>query len=313
MIGYHDMGKPVTPDAFAAAGRADLERLPAGQMDAYAGWFGGMEHKGVGRSYAGLSGLIAYMDTVNKAAFPLPFDADPAMVADSFATTRRVYESLSSYGLEVDIPDTPMEVDRHTAGDFMFQNIYPETPRTKVRRILDFGPGVGRQLNIWSRRVPDLCYVGMEAIENSYICQSEYFTRASDLPVTDYVNDPERFEITETAGIYHLPTWRLDKLPWNFFDLVIFSQVLPELGAELIVELLKTLPRILKPGAQLYIRDHDLSWLPGHRYDLDAELPKLGFHLEFRPYFIDRKEIHGIPRVWRRTDPRINYRPVAGG
>lgn len=307
------MASPVTPDAFTARRDADIGRLPPEQRETYAAWFGGMEHKGVGRSYEGLDGLVKYMDTVNKAVFPLPFDPAPDIVADSFATTRRVYESLSADGLDIEVPDAPMEVDRHTAGDFMFQNIYPATPRTAVRRVLDFGPGIGRQLNVWSRRVPDLVYAGMEAIENSYICQCEYFSRCTDLPVTDYVTDPESFEIRDEAGIYHLPTWRLDKLPWNFFDLVIFSQVLPELGPELVVELLKTLPRIMKPGSQLYIRDHDLSWLPGHRYDLDAELPKIGFHLEFRPYFIDRQEVHGIPRVWRRIDPRINYRPVAAG
>jgi SAM-dependent methyltransferase len=302
----------ITPERFRSIRDADLERLPAGKRDIYAAWFGGMEHKGVGRDYHGLDGLVTYMNTVNLAEFPLPFEPAPDIVADSFETTRRVCAVLAADGIDIAVPGAPLEVDRHTAGDFMFQNIYPETPRTRVRRILDFGPGIGRQLNVWSRRVPDLAYVGVEAIENSYLCQNAYFARACDLPVTDYMADPESFDIKDAPGIYHLPTWRLDKLPWNYFDLAIFSQVLPELGPELVVELLKLLPSVLKPGAQLYIRDHDLSWLPGHRYDLDAELPKLGFHLEFRPYFVDRQEIHGIPRVWRRIDPRINYRPVAG-
>jgi len=161
--------------------------------------------------------------------------------------------------------------------------------------------------------VPDLVYCGVEAIENGYCCQNLYYKAASLLRVSDYIEDPERFRITAAPGIYHLPTWRCDLLPSDFFDLIIAVQVLPELKDRLALHLLELFKRCLKVGGALYIRDHDLRFLPAshtHTLDLHELLPSFGFQLEFRPYVYDLEEIHGVPRLWRKTDPSKPFRPI---
>ncbi len=204
-------------------------------------------------------------------------------------------------------------VDEYSATDYLFQNSYPLPRRMQVRRVLDFGPGYGRQINLWSRLHPDLVYVGMDAIELPY-CLQHYYYRQFDLPLREYVESANEFVIGSSPAVYHLPTWRDDLLPDGFFDLVICVQVLPEISEQLVRHMLRVFHRCIKPGGALYIRDHERAAMYAHTLDLDRILVAEGFVLEFRPYVSDSwysmykghgfvPDVHGIPRVWRKQDP----------
>ena len=198
-------------------------------------------------------------------------------------------------------------VDEYNATDYLFQNLYPVPSRMRVQRILDFGAGYGRQVNLWSQLQKELVYVGVDGIELPY-CLQNFNYQQFDLALRDYVDDPETFRIEESPGIYHLPTWRCDLLPSGFFDMVVCVQVLQEINEELVRYMIGVFERCLKPGGALYIRDHDLAWQPAHLLDLNQYLSERGFVLEFRPLAIDnhpsiqrgKPDVHGIPRIWRK-------------
>jgi SAM-dependent methyltransferase len=306
-------GKAVDATLFRKVRDVDFRRLPDEAGSWLAAWELDMDQDGIFREHRSKDDLIVYMNAWNKERFTTYFEPAAELVDLSFAVTRKVYERVRTASATFPDLRAPLPVDYRNAEDFTFQNAYPIPERAKISRILDFGPGYGRQINIWAQRVPNLVYCGMEAIENGYCCQNLYWTAASLLPVIDYVADPERFRITAAPGIYHLPTWRYDLLPSDFFDLVIAVGVLPELSDRLALHLLELFKRCLKVGGALYIRDHDLRFLPAshtHTLDLHELLPSFGFQLEFRPYLHDLEEIHGVPRLWRKIDPSKPFRPV---
>lgn len=288
----------------------DFTNLPDDMADWIDSWEGGMEARGIGRSYASEQDFATYLNNWNTLSLPRYFIPDFRYVLLSFNITKEIIKEITTRQTDANL-DEPFPVDYYNAEDYTFQNIYPLPERRTVRRILDFGPGFGRQLNIWSQTVPDLVYCGMEAIECGYCVQSEYYKRFSGIGFREYLDEPDSFRINGN-GIYHLPTWRYDLLPDEFFDLIICVQVLPELGERLMRHLLGVFSRVVKKGGALYIRDHDLRWLPGHKLDLDKALPSLGFVQEFRPYLVDGTDIHGIPRLWRKLDPDQPLRPLDG-
>jgi SAM-dependent methyltransferase len=205
-------------------------------------------------------------------------------------------------------------VDEYGAADYLFQNIYPVPQRMQVKRILDFGAGYGRQINLWSQLHPDLTYVSMDAIELPYCLQHFYYSHF-DVLLHEYVKSPDDFHIEGFPGVYHVPTWRTDLLPNDFFDMIICVGVLPEISERLVYHMLQVFQNCLKPGGALYIRDHDLAAIYGHKLNLNKLLLERRFVLEFRPYFSDSwyalygdhdfpPDVHGIPRIWRKPDPR---------
>jgi SAM-dependent methyltransferase len=197
---------------------------------------------------------------------------------------------------------TYRNVDLFSACDYILQTAYPVPPRHRVRKILDFGAGFGRMANLWCQKVPDLVYLAIDAVELSYCMQNFYLARLGPRFI-EYADDPAAFVISDEAGLHHLPTWRDDLLPANFFDLVVASQVLPELHLDLAVLALETFRRVLKPGGALYIRDHHATFHPGNDMDRDRLLANMGFRLEFRPYLRDAHDVHGLPEIWRKADP----------
>jgi hypothetical protein len=147
----------------------------------------------------------------------------------------------------------------------------------------------------------------MDAIPLPYCLQHLYYSQLLCV-FNEYVNNTTAFEICDEPGAYHLPTWRYDLLPDSFFDMIICVQVLQELNPKLVRFMIDQFRRTLKPGGALYIRDHDLLWQPAHKIDLNRYLPKWGFRLEFRPHIIDGKDIHGLPRIWRKEHPEVLFR-----
>ena len=190
---------------------------------------------------------------------------------------------------------------RMSAQDYLFNNLYPDPYAQNGLRILDFGSGFGRQAASWKLFHPvDLTFISVDAIEKSYCTQFLYYSCFEGL-FQDYVIDPEGFHLNDISkGLFHLPTWKIDLIPDNYLDKIIFCQVLPELSVSLIKYLLPKLCAKLKPGGTIYVRDHKTSWTPVHGFDSDKYLLEHGMHLEFSPILNDKHHIHGIPRIFRK-------------
>ncbi|MEE9382030.1 MAG: class I SAM-dependent methyltransferase [Nannocystaceae bacterium] len=284
----------------------DLGGVAHGMADWVDSWAAGMEARGVRRTHDSIADFVTYVNNWYNPVFYHHIPPNHDLVAKSHRITKIVYESIKSSN-PVDVPyHLPLPVDHYNAADYQFQNIYPMPRRNRVRRVLDFGAGFGRQANLWTQMIPDPVYCAVDAIANGYCSQHEYYRRFPDVPLFDYIDDPEGFSMREQRGIYHLPTWRFDLLPDDFFDLAICVHVLPELDEPLIQYVLDNLTRVLKPGARLYIRDHDDG--PGHDLDTNTELAARGFVMEFHPYLRDFSDILGIPRLLRKLDPAIANR-----
>ena len=281
----------------------DFKNLNLPQNNCYNAWEGGMEHRGIETKIENSeSQLLKLIEIWNKNDFPMYFEPNNYFVESSARITNSIISQITN-----EKHHKKNNVDYYNAEDFIFQSAYHRPARHNVNKILEIGPGYGRQINIWSKE-KNIVFCALEAIESQYLSQNLYYSFLENINFFEYFNNPESFEIKNNPGLYHLPTWRLDLLPENFFDLVIAVQVLPELEENLMLKLLKTFQRCVKPGGAIYIRDHDLAWMPGHKFDLEKILPDFGFQLEFRPIIIDKTDVHGIPRIFRK--PEDEFRPL---
>lgn len=211
---------------------------------------------------------------------------------------------LKEIGLDHDFSDYHLNVGLNNAHDFFIPQMYPVQERYKIKNVLDFGAGYGRQANLWSS-VNDGIYLAMDAVPNSYCLQNLYL-RNIGKPLYDYIENPSDFKFDKNKkGLYHLPTWRYDLIPDNSFDLVLCVQVLPELNSKLVKEMILQFNRILKPGGMLYIRDNAYSWKPAGKVNVDRFLRNNNFALEFKAHVIDKGDILGVPRIWRKIDPEV--------
>ena len=193
----------------------------------------------------------------------------------------------------------------HNAHDFFLPQSYPIATRYKIKNVLDFGAGYGRQSNLWQGNRKEGMYVAVDAIESSYCLQNLYYHSITD-NVIDYIEDPDTFIFDKNYnGIIHIPTWRFDLIPDNSIDLVMCVQVLPELNSKLIRFAIAQFKRVLKPGGMLYIRDHAYTWKPAGQIDVEKHLVQQGFSLEFKAHIINDRDLHGVPRIWRNADEEV--------
>ena len=202
-------------------------------------------------------------------------------------------------------------LDFYNMTDWVLQHAYPRPVDDRLERILDFGAGFGRQAALWLTSEKPTTYVAMDAVELPYVAQTHYLSN-SKFPLVEYLDDPGHFRIAEdgaTARAFHLPAWRYDLLPSDFFDMIACVQVLPEIREDVLFHSLGLFRRILRPGGYLYIRDQAPqdtwrpgAWMPGHAQIVPALLPSFGFRCEFAPQWRDGNDVHGLPQVWRRVD-----------
>ncbi len=225
------------------------------------------------------------------------------LIEKSRTFDQKVYEK---HGLELSLEFYDQCVARNNAQDYVLANFYQMLGPISGQRVMDFGAGYGRQANLWSQNGDeDQLFIGVDAIPKSYCLQHMYYS-CTDKKLHDYAVSPDSFKITDDSkGIYHLPTWRLDLVPDNYLDKIVTIQVFPELNEKLVKYAISQFHRILKPSGMLLLRDHMSSWRPGHKMDTDKHLTDNGFTLEFKPHIRDRKDLHGIPRIYRKTNQEI--------
>lgn len=235
-----------------------------------------------------------YPDYINDARID-------ALVKASRENDERITRTL---GLDLDATVYDRRVGLNNAHDHLLPRSYSVPERARIRTVLDFGAGYGRQANLWTTQDTDLCYIGMDAIVNSYCLQHLYY-KGLGVPFTDYIDAPDTFGFSRKGGIQHIPTWRSDLIPDGSVDLVMCVQVLPELNSRLVRHMLGEFKRMLKPGGALYLRDHAYTWKPTDNFDVEQHLNNNGFDLEFRAHIINDVELHGIPRIWRKALPEV--------
>jgi SAM-dependent methyltransferase len=253
-------------------------------------------------AYHGPEDLVKWMNWYPEFPNYFPEESIKRLIEQSLQTDEKI---LSKLGLTYDFANYyKKRIGLNNAHDFLIPSMYPVPERYKVKNVLDFGAGYGRQANLWSRDNENI-YVGMDAIPTSYCLQHLYYSNL-EKPFYEYVTNLGDFRITnEKKGIYHLPTWRYDLLPDNFFDMVMTVQVLRELNSTLVSKMLTEFHRTLKPGGMLYIRDHHDTWKPSGKMDIDDFLRNNGYTLEFMPHIILGEDLHDVPRIWRKNDPRV--------
>ena len=205
-------------------------------------------------------------------------------------------------------------LDFYNMTDWVLQHAYPRPVDDRLEHVLDFGAGFGRLAALWLTSDKPTTYVAIDAVELPYLAQAHYLS-GSNFPLIEYLDDPDHFSITDgtAAQAFHLPAWRYDLLPSDFFDMVCCVQVLPEIREDVLFHSLALFRRILRPGGYLYIRDHAPqdtwrpgAWMPGHTHIVPDLLPSFGFRCEFAPQWRDRHDVHGLPQIWRRVDsPRL--------
>lgn len=254
-------------------------------------------------NFSGAGDLVRWMNWFQQ-SYP---DYLPASLVSPLVHKSRDKDELilQRLGLDYNFSGYEDRVGINNAHDFIFPNLYPAPERYRIRNVLDFGAGYGRQANLWADKVKEGIFLGVDAIPNSYCLQHLYYKNIGH-PLTDYIDDPGGFSMKDgDSGIFHLPTWRTDLIPDATFDLVMCVQVLPELNSTLVDFMLGEFSRVLRPGGMLYIRDHTYTWKPAGKIDTESALLKKGFSLEFKAHIINDKDIHGVPRIWRKNDPKV--------
>lgn len=252
--------------------------------------------------YKGKEDLVKWMNWFGKE--PYKNYINPDILNDLIKKSHETDEAiLSKLGLTYDFNVYDGTVGLNNAHDFFIPQMYPVPERNKIKTVVDFGAGNGRQANLWSRN--DRTFIGIDAIPSSYCLQNLYYHNLTN-NVTDYIEVGDEFKLdTKKKGIFHLPTWRMDLIPPSSCDLVICIQVLGELNAKLIKWVGSQFERILKPGGMLYIRDNGRSVKMATSFDYDNYFSNHGFSLEYWGYIINDSDIHGIPRIYRKHDPAV--------
>lgn len=184
-------------------------------------------------------------------------------------------------------------LSKYTAVDILFQNLSGR----KITNVLDFGAGIGRQALYWACQ-NNVNYYAVDAVEKLYILQNHIFNILFPGKVKEYFCDVNSFTkaslVNPKENVVHLPTWKMDLLPDDHFDLVVAVQVLQEINEVTIKYVLSQFKRICKKGGQLYIRDNEF-WSPEHKLRVGRELLKQGWTLFYRYNY---NQLEGVPRIW---------------
>ncbi|MEL7343313.1 MAG: class I SAM-dependent methyltransferase [Pseudomonadota bacterium] len=233
--------------------------------------------------------------------YPCPIDSHrlQALEDEALARDTRAVRALGLSPGDMNLP----AVARYSAQDFWFQReAVPLARGERLETVLDFGAGHGRQGTLWQGTGATM--IGLDATAGPYLAQRAY-ARALGWNVADYLDGLEAWG----AGVYaHLPSWRMDLIRDGSVDMILAVQVLREMTKPMLAFALDHFARVLRPGGRLYVRDH-IGFHNVNAVDQDAALRAHGFAIEWRPHWVDRQDVHGVPRIWRKVEPEV----VLGG
>lgn len=263
-------------------------------------------------AFVGPQHIQRYFSWIMRTDFGTYFEEEQLapLIQASIQNDRKVAEK---YDLKIPA-DGMKNVALYNAQDYLLQRSYYVPARNKIRIMLDFGAGHGRMSNLNVASAPDIPavegYIAVDGISASYLTQASYF-KALGLKVWEYFDQHQddldsinMAEIVETHDVVHLPTWRMDLIPDGLVNFVNCVQVLKELPAELTAYAIREFGRVSADSGAFYVRDHPMYHNPNHM-PVDHLAEASGFRLEFHPQVIDRKEVHGVPRIYRKLDPSI--------
>jgi SAM-dependent methyltransferase len=259
---------------------------------------------GDSQSFLGAVELVNWLlgqSTCRRYFNELNVDRIDALAAMASATDRKIL----SAPIFSDFLDRIKRIDFanygiYSAQDYFFQTIVPFASGEGIEHVLDFGAGSGRQFCLWSKHDGLKTFISVDGLPQTYGIQHTYYSQF-DVKYREYVAEDPDFELDfgKELTLNHIPTWAIPKIPSASIDLVVAVQVLGELRPTLFHWLMGQFSRVMRPGGRLYIRDHGMVHCP-NRINIPEALINSGFILEYEPYFRDMKQIHGIPKLWRK-------------
>jgi SAM-dependent methyltransferase len=230
------------------------------------------------------------------------------LLARSAAAHKRLIDALDGVEYEADLHH-PQDI--YNVQDFH----YCTALGSGIRSVLDYGAGYGRQAFLFATELDGARahYIAVDAIEQPYMVQRWVFEQLG-LARWDYVDDPTptrrsvESALEGPSGTLHVPTWRLDLLPEESVDLVLFVWSLYEMSGEAARSALAGCARLVRPGGYVYIRDvpHSVSY----RFDPEQRLEQDGFELVYASQTIAGDELHGHQRLYRRLGAHRRSRVV---
>ena len=191
----------------------------------------------------------------------------------------------------------PQIVAKYTATDYLFQNI----TNRKIKNVLDFGSGLGRQAMQWDTGVN---LFSIDAIQSLYLLQNRIYSILFPDRLIEYCANKEAFSNIDLSedknNIYHMPTWNMDLIPDNSMDLIICVQVLNEIDEKTVRFAVNQFKRIARKDCVLYVRDHE-NYTPALKTRVGKILLEHGFECVYR-YQGLASDMEGVPRVWSNSD-----------
>lgn len=286
--------------------RGLLEDLKDKKHSSLGAWEGGMEARGIDRYETDVTILEKYILNWHSQNLLSKFAPDKNLSRGVIELSGQLHSQVLRH-LFGRNNYTVGNGDYVNAQDYYFifelENI---SLNKQTLNVLDFGAGYSRAINflIYLSNIK-VTYFAVDAVLSSYISQYLYLKIISEIEDLSF----NEFYLSENLlkrSLNHLPTWQMENMEKSSIDLVLCSQVLPELDETVFTFVVNQICRVLKDGGKIYIRDHGLSWMPGHQFDTDSVLRELGFIKTYEYFAKDQEEIHGIPRIYTKTNARLS-------
>lgn len=143
----------------------------------------------------------------------------------------------------------------------------------------------------------------VDSIEQPYILQNVYLRSVPGVAFRELLeSDDPSIDLSSWQGITHFSLWKLPAVKSQSVDVVSAVQVLREVNGSMIIFLVSELKRVLRPGGIFYVRDNDHSYSEAsmHNVNVTQYLLEQGFELVFDPPLVQGRDIHRVPRIFRR-------------
>lgn len=142
-------------------------------------------------------------------------------------------------------------------------------------KVLDIGAGAGRHSIAWHLTNPDGVYVSMDSMMIQYFLQnlimSYLGTLNGKIRVFEFMNRafqtspfPDLSDVP-SGSMYHLPFWETDRLPDQYFDVIMCCCMIDELGPDDFKRVVDVIKTKLAPEGIFYCRgSQNRAHMEGH-------------------------------------------------